>query len=1139
MSERNKRLRRFTQAYLSPLQLERTKVSQSRLSRVDSVYAFLEKFIIENQNPTSGLFPRYSIDKSVGYVKDSIWCAFASWATATAYQRLDDDRGRTTELRQTAVKTMRGILFSWMQQVDKINAFKTNHLPEFALHARFCLQTGLEIPSTTFGHLQMDLIGLYILILVKMTVAGTQVVFTMHEVSFLQNLVFYCERAYRMADFGMWERGNRYNNGTPELSASSVGLVKAALEAVNGLNLFGQKGTSASVIYVDIDGHNRNRTTFETILPRESNSKNTDAALLMAVGWPAFATHDHSLYESTLNKCVRHLEGRFGLKRFLRDGYRTEKEDTTKAYYTKEETYNFRGVESQFPMFLLYIVITAHFKGNDVLADRYWEKLQSLTVPAEYCGASVVPECYCIEEDHMDAERESPNSQDFYAVNPAEFGVHLWSNALYVIAILIREKLVHLSDIDPIYRHLPASLRPKSVNRHSAFERDNDVILNDHLKQLQEICPWSTSVGRMEGDPVVQIALISESAQLQMMLATYGITTQTPHEVEPVQIWPSWRMVKVFEHLGRDSRLKLGGRPPRPFGPLNTSKIFRIRGETIICYPLTFELSDFYNNADPSTLIEDVKRDIEFIARRWKLAGHPTFCIILREANVVGEYFQQILDLLVGMKNGFVNRTRVRIGRIHQLLNTGCMEYIDFVNLDDIEFDVEVFKELDVKNSHRKSRSSIKTLAMDEEQTPIDETPYRNMEEHSLFTIITQSDVDSLRELSMAIAIMMKRYGGNFVVQGDTLHAHLERAYRVACQTRDWSLVRYCASYLHKIVTSLAPGLTSMLIRGKQVIIGMKSCVQITISAPSTPDEIASALFSGCCSNSEPQAAAFQQELIIACADLIVQHTHAFDGVLTIRLEWLTRALQLLLEYVKQHGMQANELISFLHCSCPLSVIKQLNRKKTITVYDLPPTVVRDLLSMLMTRKNWHILTKLQVRRLNGAVNRCPPNLYNRVWDVLEKVKGGIIIAGHLLPQHPTLLVMAERELTFAYQMEAMMSDIPTPEHRQLLVELLSIVALMFERNPEIAFADTLDCDKLVERAFQFYRHQHQLPETACFEQFYDNDQGVQLSSFLIQAVVEKLLAMCDLKSGANNLHEDAIGELIFRRRTDEFCPIS
>lgn len=49
----------------------------------------------------------------------------------------------------------------------------------------------------------------------------------------------------------------------------------------------------------------------------------------------------------------------------------------------------------------------------------------------------------------------------------------------------------------------------------------------------------------MEGDPVVQVVLIAESSRLQMMLSTYGIDTQTPRDLEPVRIWPSWKMVKV------------------------------------------------------------------------------------------------------------------------------------------------------------------------------------------------------------------------------------------------------------------------------------------------------------------------------------------------------------------------------------------------------------------------------------------------------------------------------------------------------------------------------------------------------------------------------------------------------------------
>ena len=42
-----------------------------------------------------------------------------------------------------------------------------------------------------------------------------------------------------------------------------------------------------------------------------------------------------------------------------------------------------------------------------------------------------------------------------------------------------------------------------------------------------------------------QVVLVSESTRLQAMLQTYGIQTQTPHEVEPVQIWDPSQLVKV------------------------------------------------------------------------------------------------------------------------------------------------------------------------------------------------------------------------------------------------------------------------------------------------------------------------------------------------------------------------------------------------------------------------------------------------------------------------------------------------------------------------------------------------------------------------------------------------------------------
>ena len=56
----------------------------------------------------------------------------------------------------------------------------------------------------------------------------SQVVFTMDEVDFVQNLVYYVERAYRIPDYGMWERGSRDNIGKRELHARLANDMTAA-----------------------------------------------------------------------------------------------------------------------------------------------------------------------------------------------------------------------------------------------------------------------------------------------------------------------------------------------------------------------------------------------------------------------------------------------------------------------------------------------------------------------------------------------------------------------------------------------------------------------------------------------------------------------------------------------------------------------------------------------------------------------------------------------------------------------------------------------------------------------------------------------------------------------------------------------
>ena len=51
-------------------------------------------------------------------------------------------------------------------------------------------------------------------------------------------------------DFGMWERGDKTNHGVPELNATSIGMARAALEAMNGLDLLGSRGGPDYIINV-------------------------------------------------------------------------------------------------------------------------------------------------------------------------------------------------------------------------------------------------------------------------------------------------------------------------------------------------------------------------------------------------------------------------------------------------------------------------------------------------------------------------------------------------------------------------------------------------------------------------------------------------------------------------------------------------------------------------------------------------------------------------------------------------------------------------------------------------------------------------------------------------------------------------
>lgn len=177
-------------------------------------------------------------------------------------------------------------------------------------------------------------------------------------------------------DYGIWERGDKTNHGQPELNASSIGMAKAALEAMNELDLFGARGGPASVIHVLADEAHKCQAVLQSMLPRESNSKELDSGLLSIIGFPAFAVDDPQLIAATREAIVTRLQGKYGCKRFLRDGYRTPKEDCARLYYERWELRMFENIECEWPLFFSYLILFHLFQGDKVQVSNYAEKLE-------------------------------------------------------------------------------------------------------------------------------------------------------------------------------------------------------------------------------------------------------------------------------------------------------------------------------------------------------------------------------------------------------------------------------------------------------------------------------------------------------------------------------------------------------------------------------------------------------------------------------------------------------------------------------------------------------------------------------------------------------------------------------------------
>ncbi|KAJ3112618.1 hypothetical protein HDU96_004369 [Phlyctochytrium bullatum] len=205
-------------------------------------------------------------------------------------------------------------------------------------------------------------------------------------------------------------------------------MVVAALQAINGINLFGAKGGPSSVIHVLPDEMTRNYTTLHSALPRESNSKEVDAAVLSVISYPAFAVSDIRLANKTRNEIVKKLGGRFG-------------DDAQQV-----EDYQ-RLLE---PLLVDANSIT-RFGHSDHSANSDHSGRISTTAKRNKSlpGTKLVPELYIVPKDLVNKEKQNPGSVDRF---PNENLPLVWAQSLYIMGSLLKDNLLSVAELDPLGR---------------------------------------------------------------------------------------------------------------------------------------------------------------------------------------------------------------------------------------------------------------------------------------------------------------------------------------------------------------------------------------------------------------------------------------------------------------------------------------------------------------------------------------------------------------------------------------------------------------------------------------------------------------------------------------------------------------
>ncbi|KAG0719623.1 putative phosphorylase b kinase regulatory subunit alpha [Chionoecetes opilio] len=388
---------------------------------------------------------------------------------------------------------------------------------------------------------------------------------------------------------------------------------------------------------------------------------------------------------------------------------------------------------------------------------------------------------------------------------------------------------------------------------------------------------------------------------------------------------------------------------------------------------------------------------------------------------------------------------------------------------------------------------------------------YENVDLEELMMQLREAE--NLEEQGDILHYLVVQFGLNHetgsVIEGQavTVKDLLKDLYERACHIKHWALVRHTAGMLLKRVEDLAKAVTDLLVRQKQVTVGLPPHNEVTITAPLPSSELRLLIHQAY--GADESTAMLTQELLVYLAMFIRTEPSLFNEMLRLRVGLIIQVM-------------ASELARTIKCAADVASDHLLN---------LSPFEMKNLLHHIMSGKEFNIGSAvmstphpaggealgllcyvllyswfacfssafllllvrstigsflgtsaaegkaeepderhgqwLRRRRLDGALNRVPRNFYPQIWKILGKCKG-INIEGKVIP-HSLTQEMTAGELKFALEVETVLNTIPQPEYRQLVVEALMVLSLVREYHKTDYLGDIVSAQDIVHVASNIF----------------------------------------------------------------------